>query len=111
VGGRGPGVAHCIVDKPALKPVSLPRCHVMALASHPVHPLPPTHPTNCLHICMPTAVRGQVLHTLCDGSPAHMEDAIMDAVASFNGDEDKVIRRRANKVMGTYRATGKWNIL
>ena len=52
-----------------------------------------------------------MLHTLCDGSPSHLEDAIMDAVASFNGDEDKVIRRRANKVMGTYRATGKWNIL
>lgn len=56
-------------------------------------------------------MRLQVLHTLCDGSPSHLEDAIMTAVASFNGDEDKVVRRRANKVMASYRATGKWNIL
>ncbi len=52
-----------------------------------------------------------MLHTLCDGSPAHLEDAVMDAVSSFNGDPDKTIRRRANKVMAVYRATGKWNIL
>lgn len=45
-----------------------------------------------------TTVRGQVLHTLCDGSPAHLEDRIVDAVKSFNGDEDKTIRRRAHKV-------------
>ncbi len=52
-----------------------------------------------------------MLHTLCDGSPVHLEDVIIDAVRSFNGDEDKDIRRRANKVLGTYRSTGKWNIL
>eukprot|EP00744_Colponema_vietnamica_P003451 GILI01005287.1.p1 GENE.GILI01005287.1~~GILI01005287.1.p1 ORF type:complete len:143 (+),score=40.81 GILI01005287.1:29-430(+) len=57
------------------------------------------------------AVRGQVLHTLCDGSPAHREDDIINAVEQFNGDSDKDIRRRAHKVLGHYRRTGKWNIL
>ena len=42
-------------------------------------------------------MRAQVLHTLCDGSPVHLEDAVIDAVRSFNGDDDKDIRRRANK--------------
>lgn len=44
------------------------------------------------------AVRAQVLHTLCDGSPGHLEDRIMEAMEDFNRDSDKKIRRTAHKV-------------
>ena len=43
-------------------------------------------------------VRAQVLHTICDGSPAHLEDRVADALESFNRDPDKKIRRQAHKV-------------
>lgn len=56
-------------------------------------------------------VRDQILHTLCDGSPTHLEDTVVDCIKEFTGDEDKHVRRRANKVLGCYKATGKWNIL
>lgn len=56
-------------------------------------------------------VRYNVLHVLCDGSPDYLEDRIIEAVESFNRDTDKDIRRRAHKVLGSYRSTGKWNIL
>ncbi|ESO84907.1 hypothetical protein LOTGIDRAFT_235977 [Lottia gigantea] len=56
-------------------------------------------------------VRQQVLHTLCDGSPAHLEYAIADALEKFNHDPDTKIRRMAHKCLTSYRKTGKWNIL
>ena len=57
-------------------------------------------------------VRMQVLHTLCDGSPAHMEDDVMQVVGgAFNRDKNKKIRRTAHKIMGSYKKSGKWNIL
>lgn len=56
-------------------------------------------------------VRAQVLHTLCDGSPSHLEDAVMTAVSQLGTDPDGKIRRTAHKVMATYNATGKWNVL
>jgi HEAT repeat protein len=56
-------------------------------------------------------VRAQVLHTICDGSPAHLEDAVMEAVSNFGKDPDKKVRRAANQVMAKYKATGKWNVL
>jgi len=56
-------------------------------------------------------VRANVLHVLCDGSPEHLEDRIINAVQQFNRDEDKSIRRRAHKVLGSYYKTGKWNVL
>jgi HEAT repeat protein len=58
-----------------------------------------------------TAVRFAVLHVLCDGSPDYLEDRIITAVESFNRDPDKEIRRRAHKVLGSYRSSGKWNVL
>jgi len=58
-----------------------------------------------------TAVRGQVLHTLCDGSPAHLEPKVAEALEVFNRDPDTDLRRRAHKVLTSYRRTGKWNIL
>jgi len=56
-------------------------------------------------------VRYQVLHTICDGSPAHLESRIADALDSFNRDPDQKIRRSAHKALTSYRKTGKWNIL
>lgn len=57
------------------------------------------------------AVRWQVLHTICDGSPSHLESEVADALEAFNRDEDAEVRRRAHKVLSTYRRTGKWNVL
>ncbi|CAF1069914.1 unnamed protein product [Didymodactylos carnosus] len=56
-------------------------------------------------------VREQVLHTLCDGSPDHMEMQVLVALEIFNRDPDAYIRRRAHKVLSAYRRSGKWNIL
>jgi hypothetical protein len=53
----------------------------------------------------------QVLHTLCDGSPAHLEYDIAEALEQFNRDPDTDIRRMAHRVLAAYRRTGKWNIL
>ena len=56
-------------------------------------------------------VRYQVLHTLCDGSPSHLELDVADALEVFNRDPDKKIRRAAHRALTAYRKTGKWNIL
>jgi hypothetical protein len=56
-------------------------------------------------------VRSQVLHTICDGSPKHLEHKVTEAVELFNRDSDSAIRRKAHKVLSTYTRTGKWNIL
>jgi len=56
-------------------------------------------------------VRYQILHTICDGSPDHVESRVSDALEKFNQDEDKEIRRRAHKVLASYIRTGKWNVL
>ncbi|CAF3572412.1 unnamed protein product [Rotaria socialis] len=56
-------------------------------------------------------VREQVLHTLCDGSPDHMEMKVLEALEKFNRDSNPYIRRRAHKVLSAYRRSGKWNIL
>lgn len=58
-----------------------------------------------------TGVRKQVLHTLCDGSPAHREHDVINAVEAFNRDPDRDTRRIAHKVIGSYSRTGNWNIL
>lgn len=56
-------------------------------------------------------VRAQVLHTCCDGSPNHLENEIIECIEKFNHDPDSEIRRKAHKVISSYRRTGKWNIL
>lgn len=56
-------------------------------------------------------VRYQVLHTLCDGSPSHLEIEVMGAIEIFNHDPNKDIRRKAHKVLAAYKHRGKWNIL
>ena len=56
-------------------------------------------------------VRDQVLHTICDGSPKHLEYRVVEALDDFNRDSDSNIRRKAHKVLVTYWNKGKWNIL
>lgn len=56
-------------------------------------------------------VRGQVLHTICDGSPNDKEAKVAEAIEFFNRDADSEIRRKAHKVLSSYLRTGKWNIL
>jgi hypothetical protein len=58
-----------------------------------------------------SAVRWQILHTICDGSPTHVESRVADALDTFGRDSDAAIRRRAHRVLATYSRTGKWNIL
>ncbi len=57
------------------------------------------------------AVRYQVLHNLCDGSPTARETEVIEAIEDMHNDEDKYIRRRVHQVLANYRRTGKWNIL
>jgi len=56
-------------------------------------------------------VRYQVLHNLCDGSPASRETEVVAALEKMHDDPDKTVRRRVHQVLSHYRATGKWNIL
>ena len=56
-------------------------------------------------------IRYQVLHNICDGSPKHYEDKVVQALNIFNKDKDKKIRRAANRVLGSVLRRGKWNIL
>ena len=56
-------------------------------------------------------VRQQVLHTICDGSPSHLEFEVAEALDKFNRDSDSNIRRMAHKALTAYRRTGKWNVL
>ena len=56
-------------------------------------------------------IRYQVLHTICDGSPSHLETKVAESLEKFNHDPDQKIRRRAHKVLASYLRTGKWNVL
>ena len=38
-------------------------------------------------------VRYQVLHNMCDGSPDHLEDKVVETLEIFNRDPNKDIRR------------------
>ena len=56
-------------------------------------------------------VRYQALHDLCDGSPAHLEYRVAEALDDFNRDPDKKIRRAAHKALTSYNKKGKWNVM
>lgn len=56
-------------------------------------------------------VRAQVLHTICDGTPPHLEERVRGALEVFNRDSDPSIRRTAHKVMAVLLRTSKWNVL
>lgn len=56
-------------------------------------------------------VRQQVMHTICDGSPNHMEATVAELLEDFNRDSSPQIRRMAHKAISAYHRTGKWNVL
>jgi hypothetical protein len=56
-------------------------------------------------------VRQQVLHTLCDGSPACREEQVIEAVERLARDADPKVRKQARRVINEYRRSGRWNIL
>ncbi len=56
-------------------------------------------------------VRYQVLHTLCDGSPTHREEQIIEALGRLRNDPCPKIRRATRRALTSYDKTGKWNIL
>ena len=57
------------------------------------------------------AVRAQVLHNMCDGSPEGYEEQVINCLEIFNRDPNTEIRRKAHKVMASYLRTGDWNVL
>ena len=56
-------------------------------------------------------VRMQILHDICDGSPAHYENEVSRALEIFNRDKDEEIKRKAHKALASYLRTGNWNVL
>lgn len=57
------------------------------------------------------AVRRQVFHNICDGSPPRLEWKVKEAMDKLNGDSDSELRRKVHKVMASYLKNGEWNIL
>jgi len=57
------------------------------------------------------AVRYQVMHNLCDGSPSWREEEVIRTLEQMHNDPDKKVRRRVHQVLTSYRKTGRWNIL
>eukprot|EP00794_Sanderia_malayensis_P010095 gene10095-11126_t len=56
-------------------------------------------------------VRDQALHALGDGSPKHLESEIIEIIESKYNDRDPKVRKKARKMLNSYRRTGKWNVL
>ena len=56
-------------------------------------------------------VRGHVLHVLGDGSPKDREAEVVQAVERYWNDPDPGLRRRARKLLSSYRRTGRINHL
>lgn len=56
-------------------------------------------------------VRSHVFHVLGDGSPRTREAEVVQAMERMQHDPDPGLRRRARKLLATYRRTGRINIL
>lgn len=56
-------------------------------------------------------VRGDVFHTLCDGSPRSRQAEIVAVLERMQQDPDPKLRRRVRKLLAHYRATGQINVL
>jgi HEAT repeat protein len=56
-------------------------------------------------------VRRQVFHALGDGSPRALETQVVSSFEAFLDDPDERLRRRARKLLASYRRTGKINVL
>eukprot|EP00697_Spironema_sp_BW2_P008682 gnl/Spiro4/23344_TR11550_c0_g1_i1.p2 gnl/Spiro4/23344_TR11550_c0_g1~~gnl/Spiro4/23344_TR11550_c0_g1_i1.p2 ORF type:complete len:164 (+),score=31.60 gnl/Spiro4/23344_TR11550_c0_g1_i1:133-624(+) len=57
------------------------------------------------------AVRYQVLHSLCDGSPASIEHLVVEAVRSFWNDPSDKIKRAARRAYNSWQRGDGINIL
>lgn len=57
------------------------------------------------------SVRYQVLHSLCDGSPASIEDLVVETVRSFWNDPDDKIKRAARRAYNSWSRGDGINIL
>lgn len=56
-------------------------------------------------------VRDQALHALGDGSPSHLEERIVEAVEKMYNDPHPDVKKKARRMLNSYRRTGKWNVL
>lgn len=56
-------------------------------------------------------VRGDVLHVVCDGSPRSREAEVVALLEKLSHDADQKLRRRARKILASYRAGGHLNVL
>lgn len=56
-------------------------------------------------------VRDQALHALGDGSPKHLEERIIQEVEKLYNDPHPDVKKKARRMLNSYRRTGKWNIL
>jgi len=56
-------------------------------------------------------VRYQVVHTLCDGSPNHLEPKVVSTLELMWNDPSDKIKRAVRRALGSYRRTGVWNVL
>ena len=56
-------------------------------------------------------VRDQALHALGDGSPTHLEQRIVEAVEKLYNDSYADVKKKARRMLNSYRRTGKWNVL
>lgn len=57
------------------------------------------------------SVRYQVLHSLCDGSPARIEELVVETVRSFWNDSDDKIKRSARRAYNSWQRGDGINIL
>lgn len=57
------------------------------------------------------SVRYQVLHSLCDGSPARIEELVVETVRSFWNDSDDKIKRAARRAYSSWLRGDGINIL
>lgn len=56
-------------------------------------------------------VRDQAFHALGDGSPAHLEERVIKAAENLYNDPYPDVKKKARRLLNSYRKTGKWNIL
>lgn len=56
-------------------------------------------------------VRSAVVHMLADGSPRHRQTEVVLALEGLRNDPDRKVRRRVHYLLGSYRRTGRVNVL
>jgi sulfite reductase alpha subunit-like flavoprotein len=56
-------------------------------------------------------VRDQVVHNLCDGSPADMQEQVVEVLEEMYNDQSERVRKKARKALTSWRHTGKLNVL